>query len=158
MAVWVDALLDAPGRPGSVTWAALLGAVTGAVLFCGSAIVVVVFTAGGASWFAVAAAALAVVQVTAVVLLFAGGARLAVGAGRGVLVGGLALTFLTCAVHALNAVTLVAGDPDESAAVVAAFLTVAVGIAALAACSLFLALRPTATAYMSRDGRHTAGR
>jgi hypothetical protein len=158
MAVWVDQLLDAPGRPASVTWAAVLGAVAGGVVLPGTAIVgVVVFTAAGATWFAVTVAVLAVVQVTAVVLLFVGSARLAMGAGRGVLLGGLALTLLACAAHGLHAVTLVAGDPDESPTVVAIFLTIAVGIAALSAGSLFFALRATTSAYVSCDPQH-AGR
>lgn len=146
-------LLDAPARPAAVAWAATAGAVAGFGTLVGSVFVgVVVVSSAGATWLTVAAVVVGVVQVTAGVLLVVGSARLAMGVGRGVLLAGLALEFPVCVAHGLNAAILVAGDPDEQTTVVVVFLGVAAGFAAVSACGLYLALRPTATAYVSAPG------
>ncbi|GAB1510840.1 hypothetical protein [Actinophytocola sp. KF-1] len=140
----LEQLLDARGvRPAPVTWAATVAAVSGGATLVGASLVVVAaFGAGGVAW---AAAAL---QVSAAVLLIAGGARLAVGAGRGVLFAGIAAQLLTCAMHVSYAVTAVAGDPED-AALVPVVLAVAGTFTALAAVDLYLALRPATAAFAS---------
>jgi hypothetical protein len=154
MTTRTGAVPDAPGRrPDSVSAAAALGAVTGAGTLVGTTYVVLaVFTSLGPAWFVTAAAALAVVQTATAVLLFVGAARLVDGRGRLVFLVGLALEFPVCAIHGLNVVALVATDPDD-AGVVGYFLTVVGGFAVLSASSLFLVLRPAATAFLSRGTR-----
>ena len=145
MTVWRNALLDAEGvRPGAVTVAATLSVVAGgATLAAASVVVVAVAPTGGLAWLA------AVLQVSAAVLLIAGGLRLAAGVGRGVLLGGLGAQFLTCAMHAVFAVTVVAANPDEPSHLVPTLLAIACGFAALACVVLYLVLRPATTAFLS---------
>lgn len=149
MSVWRNALLDAEGvRPGPVTVAATLSVVSGGATLAGASVVVVAVTAvGGVSWLA------AVLQVSAAVLLIAGGVRLAAGVGRGVLLGGIGTQLLTCAMHGVYAVTVVAADPDEASHLVPTVLAIAGGFAAVACVVLYLTLRPATAAFLSRAMR-----
>ena len=133
--------------------AATLGTVVGVGTLAGILYAVAaVFDSLGPVWFVTTAAVVGVVQLATGVLMIVGAARLAGGRGRGVFLAGIALEFLLCAVHALNALILVAGDPDD-AGVVWVFLLVPSCVAVLVAGSLFLSLRPAATAFLSRGTR-----
>lgn len=139
-----DVLLDEQGlRPAAATGAATVAVVSGGATLVGAVLVVTAVVApGGVAWFAPA------LQVAAAVLLIAGGARLAVGAGRGVLLGGIVAQFLTCAMHALYAVTVVADNPED-AGLTPVLLAIAGVFAALDALALYLTLRPSTAAFLS---------
>jgi hypothetical protein len=94
-------------------------------------------------------ALVALVQVSAGVLLVAGGVRLATGASRRELFAGVVLLFLTCGAYALYAVTVVAGNPQDGPDVAALFLAVDGGFALASAVVLYLGLRPTAKEFVS---------
>lgn len=152
MATRLEALLDTPGlRPGSVTLAAVLGVVAGGVTLLASVFVVgvLVESAGASDWFVILAWMVAVVQVAAVVLLIVGGTRLALGAGRTGLVAGATLQLLICAVYLLYALTVVAHNTTEAPSTVVAMTTIPFVFAAILASSLFLALHPTTTQYLT---------
>lgn len=147
MTAWLGAVLDVEERrPAPATAAATLSVVSGGATLIGATIVVgAVFTWGEMPWWPAIAA---LVQVSAGVLLIVGGARLATGAGRGVLFWGIALLLVTCAVHARYAVTEVAADRDD-AALVPILLTIAGVFAAVAVVTLCVTLRPSVARFLS---------
>jgi hypothetical protein len=147
MTAWLNAMLDSEGRrPVSATAAATLSVFVGGATLIGATIVVVaVLTWGEAPW---GPAIVALVQVSAGVLLIVGGARLATGAGRGVLFWGIALELVTCAIHGWYAVTAVAADRDD-AALVPVLLTIAGTFAVVTVVVLWLALRPAVVWHVS---------
>jgi hypothetical protein len=151
MTVWLGAVLDVRGRrPRAATGAAVLGVTAGfATLSCSAVVIAAAFEAVGAEWAVVAVMALALVQVSAGVLLVVGGVRMAAGAGRRVLLAGIVLEFVTCAVHALHALNGVMDNPQDGPRVAAFFLIVAGMFAALAAGCLYLALRPAARWFLT---------
>lgn len=148
MAVYGNAVLH---RPGSVTVSATLAAVVGGGTLFGLVYLAAPLSdPAGADWFTAVVVVLAVVQVVTGVLLCAGAGRLSSGAGRAVLFAGGALEFLVCAAYGWYAVAAVAGDPQDGG-VFSVFFGVPCGAVAMTAGSLLLALRPSATAYVSRD-------
>jgi hypothetical protein len=153
MVPWMEGLLDSKGsRPESVTWAAMLGAAAGGATLVGTFFPAVMAMSANGVWFLVAMAALVAVQASAGVLLIVGAARMALGLGRRLFVAGLALEFVTCAAHALNAVTLIASDPDDGG-IVGYLLAIAAGFAVVTAGSLVLMLRPSARLFRYGAGR-----
>lgn len=140
-------------RPDSVTVSVTLAAVVGSGTLFGLVYLVVPFVdPTGSDQFAAVVLVLALVQVITGVLLLVGARRFAVGEGRGTLLAGGALEFLVCAAYGWYAVTAVAGDPADGG-VFFLFFALPCGAAAMTACSLFLALRPSATAYVSSVSR-----
>lgn len=151
MADRTDAVSRAPdGRPTPAAVAAVMLGVAAAVgtLWGTFYVVVMVFTSAGAEWFTVVAAVVAVVQLITAALLIVGGVRLSAGKGRGWLLTGLAFVLLLCGIHWLNAVILVAGDPDD-AGVVPFFMIFPIAMAVITLGSLFLALLPTVGAFLA---------
>jgi hypothetical protein len=94
----------------------------------------------------------AIVQVAAAVLLVAGGARLATGAGRTALVTGGTLQLLICGVYLLYALTEVRQNTTEPPVTVVILTAIPVFFATLLATSVALALRPAATEYLNTHG------
>jgi hypothetical protein len=150
MAVGRDAVLDNQGhRPDSVTVSATLAAVVGGGTLLGLVyLAVALFDSTASDLVTAITTVLAVVQVTAGVLLIVGAVRFSAGTGRTVLFAGAACEFLVCAVYGWYAVDAVAGDPQDGQ-LLFLFLGLPCGVAATTAGSLFLALRPSATAYVS---------
>lgn len=148
MTVW-NALLDAPGRPASVTWSALVSAGVGGATLVGASIIVTALLTSQGGWWSAVVALVALVQVGAGVLLVTGGVRLATGVSRRELFAGVVLLFLTCGAYALYAVTAVAGNPQDGPGVAALFLAVDGGFALASAVVLYLGLRPTAREFVS---------
>lgn len=148
MTAWLGAVLDVEERrPAAVTLAAALAVLSGGATLVGATVVIgVVFTEGEVPWLPVA---VAVIQVTTAALLVAGGARLSTGAGRGVLFCGIAAQFVTCGIHALYAVTVVAANPDEADQLVPVLLTISGSFAAVAVVTLCVALRPSVARFLS---------
>lgn len=154
MAIQRNTLLERfESQPGSVVFAALLGMTAGGITLVGSVIVFgTLVTHVGADWFRNVAWLVAVAQVAAAVLLIAGGLRLAVGAGRTVLVAGATLHLLVCAVYVLYAQTAVADDTTEPPSTVAIFTAIPLVFAALSGSSLLLALRRNHAAASGVEG------
>jgi hypothetical protein len=152
MVVGRGAVLDPPGRrPDSATVSAALAAVVGGGTLLGLVVLAVpLFDPTGSDLFTVIAAVLSVVQLSAGVLLFAGAGRLSTGAGRGMLFAGGALEFPVCAAYGWYAVEAVAGDPQDGGLFVV-FFGLPCGVAVVTASSLLLALRPSATAFVSHS-------
>ncbi|MDQ2583461.1 hypothetical protein [Saccharothrix yanglingensis] len=146
----LDALLDEAGqRPGTVTWAAILGVLVGLGTLAGAVLAgVVLVEPSGTGWFALVAWSVVVAQVVAAVLLLAGGVRLAIGAGRRALIAGAALELAVCAGYLLHALSAVASATGESPAAAAVFIAVPIVVAAAAGASLLLALRPVTVEYL----------
>lgn len=147
MTTWLGAVLDVDERrPGPATAAATLGVFSGGATLIGATIVfVAAFSWGAVPW---GPAVAVLVQVSAGVLLLVGGVRLGVGAGRGVLLLGVALEGVTCVVHVWYVLTSVTSDPDD-AALAPVLLTIAGVFAALAVVTLCAALRPSVGRFLS---------
>lgn len=154
MAGWRDAVLDNQGhRPDPVTVSATLAAVVGGGTLLGLFyLAVALFDSTTSDLVTAITTVLAVVQVTAGVLLVVGAVRFSTGAGRTVLFAGAACEFLVCAVYGWYAVEAIAGDPQDGR-LLFLFLGLPCAVAATTAGSLFLALRPSATAYVSHHKR-----
>ena len=150
MVVRGSAVVDSPGRrPDSVTVSAALATAVGEGTLLGLVYLAVpLFDPTGSDLFTAIAAVLAVVQVSAGVLLFVAAGRFSTGAGRGMLFAAGALEFLVCAAYGWYAVEAVAGDPQDGGLFIV-FFGLPCGVAVMTACSLLLALRPSATAYVS---------
>jgi hypothetical protein len=150
MAVRRNAVLDTQGdRPDSVAVAMTLAVVVGGGTLSGLVyLAVALFDPTGSDVVTAIAAVLAVVQVTTGVLLIAGAWRFSVGAGRGMLFAGGAMEFLVCAAYGWYAVDAVAGDPQDGG-LFFVFFGVPCGVAAVTVATLLLALRPSASAYVS---------
>lgn len=147
MTAWLNAVLDVEERrPAPATAAVTLSVVAGGATLVGATIVVIAVFAWGAPPWGPAVAAL--VQVSAGILLIAGGSRLATGVGRGVLLWGIALEFVTCAIHAWYAVTVVAADAED-AALAPVLLTIAGVFAAVTTVTLYATLRPSVARFLS---------
>ena len=143
---WLETLLDGRSRPASATWAAFLAVVAGGMtLVAGVVVVEALFGAAAPFGWLVA-----VIQVAAAVLLTAGGARLATGAGRTALVTGGTLQLLICGVYLLYALTEVRQNTTEPPATVVLMTALPVFFATVLAASVVLALRPAATEYLKR--------
>jgi hypothetical protein len=153
MAVRGNTVLDTRGhRPESVTVSAVMAAIIGGGdLFGLVYLAIPMFDPTGSDLTTVIVTALAVVQAITCVLLFVGARRFSTGEGRGMLLVGGALEFLLCAVYGWYAVAEIAGDPQDGG-VFFVFFGVPCGVAVMTAGCLFLALLPSATAYVSRGG------
>ncbi|HEX6351378.1 hypothetical protein [Actinophytocola sp.] len=135
----MDALWGRTDQP-AVTRAALLSMVTGFVTLVGCALVgTVLFDPTIADWFFPVVLTVAVTQVTAAVLLIAGGVRLARGAGRRMFVAGNVLHVLLCAAYVLHALAVVANNSADPPSTVVAMVVVPIVFAALPVTSLVMA-------------------
>jgi hypothetical protein len=137
--------------PDSVTVSATLAAVVGGGTLLGLVYLTApMFDPTASGQFTAIVWSLAVAQVSTGVLLLVGARRLLTGAGRGLLFAGIAMEFLVCAAYGWYAVAAIAGDPQDGG-VFFLFFGVPCGVAAMTTASLFLALRPSARAYVSSD-------
>lgn len=152
MAVRGNAVADTQRhKPDSVTVSATLAAVVGGGTLLGLVYLAVpLFDPTASGQVTAIAWLLAVAQVSTGVLLLDGARRLFTGAGRGMLFAGIAMEFPVCAAYGWYAVAAVAGDPQDGG-VFFIFFGVPCGVAVTTAASLSLALRPSATAYVSSD-------
>lgn len=138
-------------KPDSVTISATLAVVVGGGTLLGLVYLAVpLFDPVASGQFTAIVWLLAVAQVSTGVLLLVGARRLSTGVSRGMLFAGIAMEFLVCAAYGWYAVAAVAGDPQDGG-VFFIFFGVPCGVAVTTAASLFLALRPSATAYVSSD-------
>jgi hypothetical protein len=153
MAVRGNTVLDTQGhRPDSVTVSAAMAAMVGSGTLLGLVYLAApLFDPTGSDLITTIVIAIAVVQVITGVLLLGGAKRFSTGAGRGMLLVGGALEFLVCAVYGWYAVAEIAGDPQDGGLFLV-FFGVPCGVAVMTAACLFLALRPSATAYVSHGG------
>lgn len=150
MAVRRSAVFNTQGRrPDSVTVSAALAAVVGGgTLFGLFYLAAPLLNPTVPDQFTVIVIVLAVVQIVTGVLLFVGAGRFSTGAGRGMLFTGSALEFLVCAVYGWYAVEAVAGDLQDGG-LFFVYFGIPCTAAVMTAGSVFLALRPSATAYVS---------